>query len=65
MICSVHRYNRGSRSLAENLAKVPKTAEQSSATSTKTEAEEEDEDYDIPDEIEEVIGNLYTIEGIA
>ena len=45
------RYQRGSRSLALNL-------DTSKVEAKKEEEIEEDEDYDVPDEIEEVIGNV-------
>ena len=53
----VIRYSRGSRSLADNLRKAPASAVQSSMSSNQTTMEvDEDEEYDIPDEIEDVIG---------
>ena len=53
----VIRYSRGSRSLADNLRKAPASAVQSSMSSNQTAMEvDEDEEYDIPDEIEDVIG---------
>lgn len=53
-----YRYSRGSRSLADNLRKVPAT---SVLQTTKSTEEEDDEEYDIPDEIEEVIGEYDTL----
>ncbi|XP_067938122.1 tubulin-specific chaperone D-like [Watersipora subatra] len=48
------RYNRGSRSLAANLAGI------ASSAAPAAETVEEDEDYDVPEEIEEVIEHLLT-----
>lgn len=45
------RYQRGSRSLAENLSSTPVSKETAVAMDT-----DDDEEYDIPDEIEDIIG---------
>lgn len=52
------RYNRGNRSLAANLSSGPKVSSDSGSANQR--AGDEDEDYDIPDEIEDVIGNGYS-----
>lgn len=51
------RYERGSRSLADNLLLTKEALQQrvSMATSRQVDQEEE-EDYDVPEEMEEVIG---------
>lgn len=49
------RYQRGSRSLAANLST---SQANTSAGSPKAETEEQEEDYDIPEELERVIGEL-------
>ena len=59
---NITRYQRGSRSLADNLKQSKDSTSQritmsNAAPVTSVETEEEDEEYDIPDEIEEVIGN--------
>lgn len=51
MMC-VFRYQRGNRSLAANLS----MSHQSSAQTP--DSEEQEEDYDIPEELEAVIGQL-------
>lgn len=51
----VFRYQRGSRSLAANLFSSQSNA---AAGSPKVETQEEEEDYDIPEELESVIGEL-------
>jgi len=53
------RYQRGSRSLADNL-QLSKDAllQKATAGPSVSTSEEDDEDYDIPDEIEEVIGEI-------
>lgn len=54
MFCVVFRYQRGSRSLAANLS----TSQSNTLTvSPKVETQEE-EDYDIPEELESVIGEF-------
>lgn len=50
------RYQRGSRSLAANLAMI-QSSTASAAVSPEMETEEQ-EDYDIPEEIETVIGQF-------
>ena len=50
-----HRYQRGSRSLADNI-KLSKEDVLEKQKQAKPEDEDDDEEYDIPDEIEEVIG---------
>jgi hypothetical protein len=63
------RYQRGSRSLAANLAKSSggavgtggmATASGDGSAAAKLEADEEDEDYDVPEEIEEIIEMMLT-----
>lgn len=51
----VFRYQRGSRSLAANLSSSQSNEE---AVSPKVETQAEEEDYDIPEELESVIGEL-------
>ena len=53
------RYQRGSRSLADNL-QLSKDAllQKATAGPSVSTSEEDDEEYDIPDEIEEVIGEI-------
>lgn len=51
----IFRYQRGSRSLAANLT-VSHAA--TAAVTPETETQEQDEDYDIPQEVETVIGKL-------
>ena len=50
------RYQRGSRSLAGNLSLAQPAAGGDMATGNDDNEEEEDEEYDIPDEMEDVIG---------
>lgn len=52
------RYQRGSRSLADNLLQSKETADKvTGGSAAPTTADDDDEEeYDIPDEIEEVIG---------
>ena len=50
------RYQRGNRSLAENLKSDGSEATGAAQQGTDVEMEEEEE-YDIPEEIEEIIGN--------
>ncbi len=50
----VFRYQRGSRSLADNLV-LTQTGKDANVTD-----EEQGEEYDIPEEIEEVIGQYIT-----
>jgi tubulin-specific chaperone D len=52
------RYQRGSRSLAENLTTMTPVAEEA----TSSGQEEEDEEFDVPEELEEVVNEL--IEGL-
>jgi hypothetical protein len=54
------RYQRGNRSLADNLAnlKSANTNEAIEQTQTTTNAMN-DEDYDIPDIIEDIIGKIF------
>lgn len=55
MFCVAFRYQRGSRSLAANLS----TSQSNTlAVSPKVETQEQEEDYDIPEELEHVIGEL-------
>ncbi|XP_076451234.1 tubulin-specific chaperone D-like [Babylonia areolata] len=51
------RYQRGSRSLAENL-RVGAASNPAAAVSTESKLEQEEEEFDIPEETEEVIGLL-------
>ena len=51
----VFRYQRGSRSLAENLKSKSATNENNSA---QTEVAEEEIDFEVPEETEEVVGQL-------
>lgn len=51
----VFRYQRGSRSLAANLSSSQTNP---AAASPKVETREQEEDYDIPEELESVIGEL-------
>ncbi|XP_041861103.1 tubulin-specific chaperone D [Melanotaenia boesemani] len=51
------RYQRGSRSLAANLAKSQPTST-STALTPEMEIQEQEEDYDIPEEVETVIEHL-------
>lgn len=51
----VFRYQRGSRSLAANLSSSRPNEE---AVCPKVETQAEEEDYDIPEELESVIGEL-------
>lgn len=51
----IFRYQRGSRSLADNLAT---SFDKSNSQQQTYNSPAEDEDYDIPDEIEDVIGNV-------
>lgn len=55
MFCVVFRYQRGNRSLAANLSTSQSS---SSAASPKVETQEQEDDYDIPEELESVIGQL-------
>lgn len=53
----VFRYQRGSRSLAANLSmSQPTTA--TDAVTPEVETQEQEEDYDIPEEVETVIGQF-------
>ena len=56
------RYQRGSRSLTDNLNAGDGTT-QGKVDESKNLAQEDEEEYDIPDEMEEVIGrvNLITL----
>lgn len=56
MFCA-SRYQRGSRSLAANLSTSQSNA---LAVSLEVEVQEEEEDYDIPEELESVIGELHS-----
>ncbi|XP_069005084.1 tubulin-specific chaperone D [Embiotoca jacksoni] len=51
------RYQRGNRSLAENLSMSQSTAD-SDAVTPEMETQDEEEDYDIPEEVETVIESL-------
>uniref|UniRef100_A0A4W6G025 Tubulin-specific chaperone D n=1 Tax=Lates calcarifer TaxID=8187 RepID=A0A4W6G025_LATCA len=51
------RYQRGSRSLAANLS-MSQSASTTDAVSPDVEAQEQEEDYDIPEEVETVIGEF-------
>ena len=51
------RYQRGSRSLEQTLAATVTTGTVSKDNGTE---EEEDEDFDIPEEVEEILGVLLT-----
>lgn len=53
--CTSCRYQRGSRSLAANLSKSQSSVTDAVTTHMDTEGQEE-EDYDIPEEVESVIG---------
>lgn len=54
---NVFRYQRGSRSLAANVSmSQPLTA--TDAATPEVETQEQEEDYDIPEELETVIGKL-------
>ncbi len=50
------RYQRGSRSLAENLQLDGSGGKEQVEQSSDVRMEEEDEEYDIPEEIEDIIG---------
>ncbi len=53
------RYQRGSRSLADNLT-TPSNQQSASSVGkmgSTADDDDDDEEYDIPDEIEDVIGN--------
>lgn len=50
------RYQRGSRSLAANLAMSQSAAVSAAVTTEGETQEQEEEDYDIPEEVETVIG---------
>jgi hypothetical protein len=53
------RYQRGNRSLADNLSSIKETNASDVTEQIQTMANEmDDEDYDIPDIIEEIIGTL-------
>lgn len=56
-MCMFFRYQRGNRSLAANLS-VSNAAAAAAAVTTDTDKQEQDEDYDIPEEVETVIGKL-------
>lgn len=58
----VFRYQRGNRSLAANLSmSQPNTA--TDAVTPEVDTQEQEEDYDIPEEVETVIGQfLYRID---
>lgn len=51
------RYQRGCRSLAENLSKS-QSATVVAASTAEMETQEQEEDYDIPEEVENVIGEF-------
>lgn len=51
------RYQRGSRSLAANLS-MSQSATVAAALSPEVETQEQEEDYDIPEEVETVIGKF-------
>lgn len=51
------RYQRGSRSLAANLS-MSQSATVADALSPEVETQEQEEDYDIPEEVETVIGKF-------
>lgn len=51
------RYQRGSRSLAANLS-IYQSATVAAALSPEVETQEQEEDYDIPEEVETVIGKF-------
>lgn len=53
----VFRYQRGSRSLAANLS-MSQSATATTAVTPDMETHNEEEDYDIPEEMETVIGQL-------
>lgn len=55
LFCVMFRYQRGSRSLAANLSSSQPNEE---AVCPKVETQAEEEDYDIPEELESVIGEL-------
>lgn len=52
----VFRYQRGSRSLVANLSMSLQSS--SGAAQTPQDSDEQEEDYDIPEELEAVIGQL-------
>lgn len=52
----ISRYERGSRSLAANLSVSHTAAAVTAAVTPETETREQEEDYDIPEEVETVIG---------
>lgn len=52
------RYQRGCRSITENLAKINSIVEESKVVSSIDREDEEDEGIDVPEEIEEVIEEL-------
>ncbi|XP_077980737.1 tubulin-specific chaperone D-like [Glandiceps talaboti] len=52
------RYQRGSRSLLDNLKKTKDTTQTATATASTDCEMMDDEDYDVPEEIEEVIDQL-------
>lgn len=54
-LCMFFRYQRGSRSLAANLSMSQSTAV-TAAVTPEVETQELEEDYDIPEEVETVIG---------
>lgn len=51
------RYQRGSRSLAANLS-MSQTSSVTIAATTDMETQQQEEDYDIPEEVETVIGQI-------
>ena len=52
------RYQRGSRSLEETLAASAPSAQQQGSGGVRGDGEDEGEAYDVPEEIEEIIGLL-------
>ena len=54
-VCVFVRYQRGNRSLASNLSRSPLTSTEDPA-SPVVDTEDREEDYDIPEEVENVIG---------
>lgn len=57
LICLFFRYQRGSRSLAANLS-MSQSATATDAVTPDMDTQEQEEDYDIPEEVETVIGAL-------
>lgn len=56
-MCMFFRYQRGNRSLAANLS-MSQSATTTAAVTPEMETQEQEEDYDIPEEVETVIGQF-------